>query len=215
MVRRGEYLERAVVIPGAPVVEGLYHRGATSPSIVIAPPHPERGGSMELAVIAELAWALTRAGHATLRFNYPGVGASPGTFTSESRLEATHRALEHLEACTPNAALAGAGIGLGGKLLMQALRGRPGAALVWVRPEAETLSALAELDTSGFDGGVWLVVGAQAASETVHALQTWAQTRQQVHVRAVPEADPLFTEGLVGLGRTVQEIFEGRPTREY
>ncbi|MCK6552090.1 alpha/beta hydrolase, partial [Myxococcota bacterium] len=72
MVRRGEYLERAVVVPGAAApIEGLFHRGSKAPPAVFAPPHPS-AGSMEAPVVAELAWAVTRAGHATLRFNYPG-----------------------------------------------------------------------------------------------------------------------------------------------
>src|SRR5438045_9499120 len=33
---------------------------------------------MTVPVIAELAWAITRAGHPTLRFDYRGVGASQG-----------------------------------------------------------------------------------------------------------------------------------------
>jgi alpha/beta superfamily hydrolase len=38
---------------------------------------PEPGeGSMDVAALAELAFALSRAGHPTLRFNYGGVGAS-------------------------------------------------------------------------------------------------------------------------------------------
>ena len=38
---------------------------------------------METTLVAELAWALTRAGHATLRFNYRGVGASQGEIGDE------------------------------------------------------------------------------------------------------------------------------------
>src|SRR5688500_17664222 len=81
MVRRGEYLERAVVIPGrSGTLEGLFHRGAKAPALLIASAHPFDGGSMESPIIAELAWAATRNGHATLRFNYRGVGASEGAF---------------------------------------------------------------------------------------------------------------------------------------
>ncbi|HEX9602795.1 MAG TPA: alpha/beta hydrolase, partial [Myxococcales bacterium] len=44
----------------------------------IASPHPALGGSMTVPTVAELAWALTRAGFPTLRFDYRGVGASQG-----------------------------------------------------------------------------------------------------------------------------------------
>ena len=79
MVLAGQYLERSVVVrSGELSLDALYHRGARAPPCLLASPHPALGGSMTAPVIAELAWALTRAGHATLRFDYRGVGASQG-----------------------------------------------------------------------------------------------------------------------------------------
>src|SRR5438445_5965004 len=75
MVLTGQYLERSVVIGE---LDALYHRGKREPSCAIAAPHPALGGSMLSPVVAELAWALTRAGHPTMRFDYRGVGASRG-----------------------------------------------------------------------------------------------------------------------------------------
>src|SRR3989454_11469382 len=75
MVLAGQYLERSVVVGG---LDALYHRGTREPPCAIAAPHPALGGSMLSPVVAELAWALTRAGHPTLRFDYRGVGASRG-----------------------------------------------------------------------------------------------------------------------------------------
>ena len=75
---RGQFLERATVIPAVEgVLEGLSHRGTRAPPLLIVPPPPGQGG-MDNAVCAELAWAATRGGHPTLRFNFRGVGASPG-----------------------------------------------------------------------------------------------------------------------------------------
>ena len=81
MVAPGQFLERSVAIPtaGGLVLDGLYHRGVRAPACVLAAPHPALGGSMTVPAINELAWALTRAGHPTLRFDYRGVGASQGT----------------------------------------------------------------------------------------------------------------------------------------
>src|SRR4051812_32293911 len=76
MVLAGQYLERSVVVGN---LDALYHRGTRAPACAIAAPHPAMGGSMLSPVVAELAWALTRAGHATMRFDYRGVGASRGT----------------------------------------------------------------------------------------------------------------------------------------
>jgi alpha/beta superfamily hydrolase len=79
VVTRGQFLERPTLIPvGRDVLEGLSHRGVRAPSLLVLPPAPGRGGDMQHVVAAELAWAATRAGHATLRFNFRGVGASQG-----------------------------------------------------------------------------------------------------------------------------------------
>jgi len=80
LVLKGQYLERSVAVKSGEIaLDGLYHRGRKAPPCVLAPPHPVLGGSMTVPVIAELAWAITRAGHPTLRFDYRGVGASQGT----------------------------------------------------------------------------------------------------------------------------------------
>jgi uncharacterized protein len=89
MVRAGEFLERSVVVGD---LDALYHRGTRDPPCAIAAPHPALGGSMLSPVVAELAWALTRAGHPTMRFDYRGVGASRGV----SRHPAGSQRIAHL-----------------------------------------------------------------------------------------------------------------------
>ena len=76
--------ERSVAIPlgSSPLaLEGLYLAGEDGDAggAVIAPPHPLYGGSMESPVVGEVAHACARAGLATLRFNWRGVGASAGS----------------------------------------------------------------------------------------------------------------------------------------
>ncbi len=89
-----------MVIPGTPPLAGLYHRGRISPVLLVSP-HPYAGG-MEIPLIAELAWAVTRAGHATLRFDFRGVGASRGEFSEAGAAEDLARAAIHLQACFAN-----------------------------------------------------------------------------------------------------------------
>src|SRR3954469_11565845 len=89
MVLAGQYLERSLVVGD---LDALYHRGKREPPCAIASAHPALGGSMVAPVIAELAWALTRAGHATMRFNYRGVGASRGV----SRHQAGSLQIQHV-----------------------------------------------------------------------------------------------------------------------
>jgi uncharacterized protein len=79
MVLPGQFLERPTLIRvnDERVLEGLWHRGKNH-LIVVLPSAPWEGGGMDHTVGAELAFALTQANHATLRFNYAGVGASQG-----------------------------------------------------------------------------------------------------------------------------------------
>ena len=79
MVFKGQYLERPALIPvGNEVMEGVAHRGELRPPLLVLSPTPEEGGGMDHVIGAELAFAAATGGHATLRFNYRGVGGSQG-----------------------------------------------------------------------------------------------------------------------------------------
>src|SRR5436853_5330379 len=127
MVLSGQYLERSVVVGE---LDALYHRGSREPPCVIAAPHPALGGSMLSPVIAELAWALTRAGHPTLRFDYRGVGASRGASgqrAGSGRIEDLRgevadlqQICEHLLATTRMSAACAIGYSFGAAVALQA-----------------------------------------------------------------------------------------------
>jgi hypothetical protein len=80
MVLKGQFLERPTLIPldGGLVLEGVSHRGELRPGLLVLPPPPIEGSGMDHVVGAELAFAVSRHGHPTLRFNYRGVGGSQG-----------------------------------------------------------------------------------------------------------------------------------------
>ncbi len=79
MVFKGQFLERPTLIPvGDVVLEGVSHRGEKRPGVLVLPPPPVEGSGMDHVVGAELAFAVSRLGFPTLRFNYRGVGASQG-----------------------------------------------------------------------------------------------------------------------------------------
>jgi alpha/beta superfamily hydrolase len=79
MVTKGQYLERPTLIPlGRQVLEGLSHRGKLAPAVLVVPPTPAEGSSMDHVLAAQIAWACATSGHPTLRFNFGGVGASQG-----------------------------------------------------------------------------------------------------------------------------------------
>ncbi len=81
MVMKGQYLERPTLIPlqGGLVLEGVSHRGALRPGLLVLPPPSIEGSGMDHVVGAELAFAVSHLGHPTLRFNYRGIGGSQGS----------------------------------------------------------------------------------------------------------------------------------------
>lgn len=103
MVAKGQYLERPTLIPlaGGLVLEGVSHRGEKRPGLLVLPPPPIEGSGMDHVVGAELAYAVSRIGHPTLRFNYRGVGGSQGA-PSRSPLDWLEDAREALQLAADN-----------------------------------------------------------------------------------------------------------------
>ncbi len=103
MVAKGQYLERPTLIPlaGGLVLEGVSHRGEKRPGLLVLPPPPIEGSGMDHVVGAELAYAVSRIGHPTLRFNYRGVGGSQGE-PSRSPLDWLEDAREALRLAADN-----------------------------------------------------------------------------------------------------------------
>src|SRR5260370_23317985 len=127
MVLAGQYLERSVVVGD---LDALHRRGKRERPCAIASPHPALGGSMIAPVIAELAWALTRAGFPTMRFDYLGVGASRGEPRHEAgslrigdvsgEAEDLRKILDQLLATTHMPAACAVGYSFGAKVALEA-----------------------------------------------------------------------------------------------
>ena len=75
MVMRVTFQSGALELEGELAVAAGSTRAA-----VICHPHPQYGGDMDNSVVCVVAAALRDAGHATLRFNFRGVGASGGSY---------------------------------------------------------------------------------------------------------------------------------------
>ena len=93
--------ERMVTIAPAgegEILEGLFLSGKSAGGVVMAPPHPLYGGSMDSPVVNEVAHAAGKHELASLRFNWRGVGASAGERSGEAEhADADYRAaLTHL-----------------------------------------------------------------------------------------------------------------------
>lgn len=192
MVLPGQFLERpALVRCGELVLEGLAHRGERRPALLVCPPLGP-GGGMDAPAVAELAWASARAGHASLRFQHRGVGASQGAAEPGRAAEDAAAALEHLaESCRGELALAG--VGSGCRTAVELALARPArlAALALVAPEAPPELAALALP-------VLLVLpelGAVARAEVE------GRGRARARVELVAGADATFRVGLPSLGR--------------
>jgi alpha/beta superfamily hydrolase len=71
-----------VSFPSGPLtLEGeLIHPDGATRGAVVCHPHPQYGGDMDNSVVLAVAATLHATGHATLRFNFRGVGASSGRY---------------------------------------------------------------------------------------------------------------------------------------
>ena len=67
----------ALTLEGELVLEDGAARGA-----VICHPHPQYGGDMDNPVVLAVTSALRDTGHATMRFNFRGVGSSSGRYSN-------------------------------------------------------------------------------------------------------------------------------------
>ncbi|HYQ80650.1 MAG TPA: alpha/beta hydrolase [Anaeromyxobacteraceae bacterium] len=201
MVLRGQYLERpALVQVDGLTLEGLYHRGQKAPPLLLCPPARE-GGGMDAPPLAELAWAAARAGHASLRFQHRGLGASQGSFDPARQLDDAEAAFRHLCETAGEARLAVAGLGSGCETaLLLSARHPEVARLVLVSPlhlpaplaGAAALVLLPEIDPPLEPG------------EAAHAVEPGGG-----RVEVLARADPRLLAGLGALGQAAVAWIEG------
>lgn len=202
--------ERAVAVPlegGPDALEAIFAAGTGSGGAVIAPPHPLYGGSMDSPVVNELAWACRRAGLASLRFNWRGVGASarvPSGAAEDADADYAS-ALDQLAQSVPGALVAcGYSFGAGAAL-------RCG----WREPRVERLLLVspppALLDPgalAGFAGPLLIVTGEQDPIAPPDALESLRSSLGGFRLEVVPEADHFFGAGLAEVSRRAARWLE-------
>jgi hypothetical protein len=207
---RGRGEERMVTIARrdaeAETLEGVFQAGASlaSRGLLLAPPHPLYGGSLESPVLSELAWAAAQAGLASLRFNWRGVGASAGEPSGGAgHADADYgSALDQL-AETVSGPLVAGGYSFGAAAALRAARaGARVDRLLLVAPPPALVapSAIAE---SGLPALV--LVGEYDTLAPARELAAAFEGEAQVALHVIPHADHFFLEGLAEIGRLAAE----------
>ncbi|MEX2204902.1 MAG: alpha/beta fold hydrolase [Myxococcota bacterium] len=193
-----------IVVAGAGLtLEGVWQTGDRR-GAVIAPPHPSFGGSLEHPVISELAYALYKAGIASLRFNWRGVGASQGAITGDA-LAADQDYLAAVEQVheTTGAPVIAAGYSFGAATALRAgLRDPRVAELILIAPPVQMIESLA-LDE--FRGPVHVIVGGRDAYAPLGPLSALLEGLPNANLDVIPKADHFFaTHGLAELVELVR-----------
>ena len=167
-------------------MEGLAHRGARRPSLLVLSPLPEEGGGMDHVVGAELSWAAARAGFPTLRFNWRGVGGSQGKRGSAAALVEEARAA--IEVARDNA---------GGASPFIASIGGSARVAMSVKGDASGICLVSPTDIDEWGDDVWVVVAQADLSARLRV------ATGRLHV--IPSADRTFQRNLPLVGRAVVE----------
>ena len=209
MVLAGQYLERSVVVGD---LDALYHRGKREPPCVIASPHPMLGGSMTSQVIAELAWALTRAGHPTMRFDYRGVGASRGTSRHPAgsmaigdvsdEVEDLYKISDQLLTTTRMPAVCAVGYSFGATVALEAADDARVSHLVLVAPP-NRLGDFGKLKS--FTKPLLVV----CAHHDSYCDRAQLRLPDQAELAVIAHADHFFGRGLTEVGKTVVAWLRG------
>jgi alpha/beta superfamily hydrolase len=154
---------------------------------------------MDAPAVAELAWACARAGHASLRFQHRGRGASQGEIDPTRALDDALAALQHLME-TARGRVAVAGVGAGAVTALALARARPEISRVVI------VAPPAVLKLAGIGAAVLAIlpeVGAPPAAEVAAALGTAGR------VEVIAGADARFLSGLPAVGKLAVEWIAG------
>jgi alpha/beta superfamily hydrolase len=207
MVMKGQFLERPTLLPVTPseVMEGLSHRGEKTPPLLIVPPRPEEGGSMDHVVAAEVAWAVAMGGHPTLRFNFRGVGASQGTRGgTQAQIDDVQAALRVIEENVGVASPAVLTIGGSAWTALHAQKDHPGiSGLCFVSPVGLDLADLPRLSVP-----LLVIIGEHDNREPRAALAA-AVTEAGGTIEVIPAADPTFNRNLPQVGKAALRWLDG------
>jgi len=158
--------------------------------------------------VNEIAYACRKAGIASLRFDWRGVGASAGEPSGSARDadEDTAAALAHLEE-TVSGELLACGYSFGAAAALRAGAGHPRVTrLVLVSPPPGLLDPEA---LARFPGRVLVVTGEADAVAPAGQLAALAARARHSRMRVIPDCEHFFVEGLAELGRELSAWLGG------
>ena len=172
------------------VLEGVWQSGSVR-GAVVAPPHPELGGSLDDPVVNEIAYGLYRCGYASLRFNWRGVGASQGLITSDwGAAERDYSAAVEHVASTLDAPITATGYSFGAATAMRiALVDSRISDVVLVSPPASMIKQLA---IEEFAGPIRVIVGGSDPFASVEDLSSLLVPLPNAALDVIPKADHFF-----------------------
>jgi alpha/beta superfamily hydrolase len=183
-------------------LEGIFVAGAAGSDrgATVAPPHPLYGGSIESPVLNEIAYACTKTGIASLRFNWRGVGASTGVLSGDTAdADADYRAaLTHMGE-TVDGPIVACGYSFGaGAAVRVACDDRRIDRLVLVAPPPAALppGAFEKLARPAL-----VLVGECDSLVEPDQLRELAESAGAVQLEVIPLADHFFAAGLADLSR--------------
>jgi uncharacterized protein len=201
MALRRVWKEQMITVPVRAddlVLEAVWQAGGPR-GAVVAPPHPQYGGSFEHPVCNELAYAFFQEGLASVRFNWRGVGASQGEITGDPGAAARDyaAALEHL-AATLDGPLIAAGYSFGAATALRVALADPRvSALVLIAPPPSLLAPVRV--EAGGEKAIHVITGTQDRLAPTDELRALLRGVPGVRLSEVDGADHFFARGLASL----------------
>jgi alpha/beta superfamily hydrolase len=204
-------LPKDPTLPPGASLEGLWLPARGEEGVrggaVVAPPHPQMGGSMDSPVATEIALATSDQGYVSVRFNWRGVGASAGIPSGENgHADTDYRAaLDFMEESVEGPILAG-GYSWGAATAARVAIGRPRITrLILVAPPATMLdgAALAALGKP-----LLIIAGDRDDYVPLDPIRKIVDSIEGAQLEVLEGVDHFFMAGLADIGRIVRGFLE-------